>query len=66
MVEGRWNHEFLLLLLLLLLPSCLCLCHSAYQKAYKYGDLSATKLMEALCAKPHASKALTDLLRNTK
>jgi hypothetical protein len=39
---------------------------TAYQKAFKYGDLTATKLMEALCARPHASKALTDLLHNTK
>jgi hypothetical protein len=49
------------LVLLFCVPSC-----SAYQKACKYGDLSATKLMEALCARPHASKALTDLLHNTK
>lgn len=40
--------------------------YSAYQKAFKYGDLSATKLMEALLARPHASRALTDLLQNTK
>lgn len=57
---------FLLLLLLVVMvirsnPSC-----STYQKAFKHGDLTATKLMEALCARPNASKALTDLLHNTK
>jgi len=65
----RRPHIPLLLLLLLLVvvvvirlnPSC-----SAYQKAFKYGDLTATKLMEALCARPNTSKALTDLLHNTK
>jgi hypothetical protein len=54
----------------LLLPPAAACCFwascSTYQKAQKFGDLSATKLMEALCARPHTSKALTDLLHNTK
>ncbi len=38
----------------------------AYQRGFKYGDLNAQKLAEALIQKPHASAALTELLQNVR
>jgi hypothetical protein len=40
--------------------------HSAYQRALKYGDMGAQKLMECLLARPAASSALTKALKKVR
>jgi hypothetical protein len=48
--------------------SCVCVlpAHSAYQRALKYGDMGAQKLMECLLARPAASNALTKALKKVR
>lgn len=53
-------------LMCVVVPDFVMLPRRAYQRALKYGDLSAHKLMDCLLARPHASQALTKALQDVK